>query len=269
MKTTITLLKNPSIKLTLDFKSLVGIVFGAILVVFAVWSWIEPRLSSDSQLEIIKQQVVGTEVIIEGKTLPEQTVRLIFQDNIVDQTRSDRNGAFAFVIASPSEGEHNYVLETCDKTENNCVKTKTKILVTQENQEQTNPSISEKEYFVERVVDGDTIILSSGERIRYIGVDSPEIDDNACYSQESKLKNQELVEGKQVKLEKDVSDKDRYGRLLRYVYIDDQMVNELLVKEGVAIAKEYPPDVKYQNRFLELESEAQKNQFGMWSACDL
>jgi len=268
MKTTITLLKNPSIKLTLDFKNLVGIVFGVILVVFAVWSWIEPRLSSASRLEIIKQQVVGTEVIIEGKTLPEQTVRLIFQDNIVDQTRSDRNGAFAFVIASPSEGEHNYVLETCDKTENNCVKTKTKILVTQENQEQTNPSISEKEYFVERVVDGDTIVLSSGERVRYIGIDAPEIDDNACYSQESKQKNQELVEGKQVKLEKDVSDKDRYGRLLRYVYIDDQMVNELLVKEGIAIAKEYPPDVKYQNRFLELEAEAQKNQLGRWSACD-
>jgi len=268
MKTTITLLKNPSIKLTLDFKNLVGIVFGVILVVFAVWSWIEPRLSSASRLEVVKQQVVGREVIIEGKTIPQQTVRLLFQDKEVNRTKSDLNGAFAFIIESPSEGEHDYVLEACDKSESACVKTKTKVLVTQENQNQTNPSISEKEYFVERVVDGDTIVLSSGERVRYIGIDAPEIDDNACYSQESKQKNQELVEGKQVKLEKDVSDKDRYGRLLRYVYIDDQMVNELLVKEGIAIAKEYPPDVKYQNRFLELEAEAQKNQLGRWSACD-
>ena len=100
---------------------------------------------------------------------------------------------------------------------------------------------------VSKVVDGDTIQLSDGRKVRYIGIDTPETVHPSkaveCYGQEASVKNKELVLGKTVGLEKDVSDTDRYGRLLRYVYLDGIMINDLLVKEGFAKASSYPPDV--------------------------
>ena len=82
---------------------------------------------------------------------------------------------------------------------------------------------------------------------------------------EAWLANRELVEGKRVRLERDVSDTDRYGRLLRYVYIDDISVNAELVKRGLAHAKAYPPDTKYQEYLEKLEAEARLANRGIWS----
>jgi micrococcal nuclease len=123
-------------------------------------------------------------------------------------------------------------------------------------------------YLVKRIIDGDTIELETGEKVRYIGIDAPE-KDKECFSLESSLKNTELVLGKYVRLEKDKSETDRYGRLLRYVYIEDVFINELLVKEGYAKAVAYKPDTKFQIQLHKADLEARNNKKGMWGECTL
>src|SRR3989344_4483216 len=122
-----------------------------------------------------------------------------------------------------------------------------------------------------RVVDGDTVVIEGGQTVRYIGIDTPETVHPQkmveCFGREAANKNKELVEGKLVQLEKDVSKVDKYGRLLRYVYVDDIFVNELLVKEGFAHASSYPPDVKYQDLLNNTQKEAQSQNKGLWAGC--
>lgn len=115
---------------------------------------------------------------------------------------------------------------------------------------------------VVKVVDGDTIVIENGYHVRYIGVDSPEADE--LYYSEAKQMNADLVEGKQVRLEADVTDKDKYGRLLRYVYADDVFVNAEMVRQGGAWASAYPPDVKYQVYLEAMENEARQLKRGFW-----
>src|SRR4030042_548838 len=95
-----------------------------------------------------------------------------------------------------------------------------------------------------QVVDGDTIIITGGYHVRYIGIDAPEKGET--YYLEATQLNKELIEGESIRLEKDISEKDKYGRLLRYVYVDDTFVNAEIVRLGYAYAKAYPPDIKYQ-----------------------
>ncbi len=119
-----------------------------------------------------------------------------------------------------------------------------------------------------RVIDGDTIEIEGGQKVRYIGMDTPELSGSVgCFAQEAYSQNRQLVEGKEVRLEKDVSDKDRYGRLLRYVYVEDQFINDILVRTGHALEKAYPPDIKYQNQFKDAEREARENNVGLWNSC--
>jgi micrococcal nuclease len=124
---------------------------------------------------------------------------------------------------------------------------------------------------VARVIDGDTIELQGGARVRYIGMDTPETVDPGkpvgCYGPEASARNKALVEGKTVQLEKDVSETDRYGRLLRYVYLNGTMINEQLVAEGYAMSSTYPPDVKYQDRILAAQHTAQAADKGLWGGC--
>jgi micrococcal nuclease len=126
-------------------------------------------------------------------------------------------------------------------------------------------------FIVSRVIDGDTIELQNGEKVRYIGIDTPETIDPRkvvqCFGKEASAKNKELVEGKEVRLEKDISERDKYGRLLRYVYVGDVFVNEKLVAEGYAHAFTYPPDVKFSQLFLEKERLARENKLGLWGRC--
>ncbi|PIR87484.1 MAG: hypothetical protein COU11_00500 [Candidatus Harrisonbacteria bacterium CG10_big_fil_rev_8_21_14_0_10_49_15] len=123
---------------------------------------------------------------------------------------------------------------------------------------------------VKRVVDGDTVELSDGRRVRYIGIDTAELSESSqpqrCYAQTATAKNRELVEGKEVSLERDVSDVDRYGRLLRYVYVGDTSVNDALVRRGYADVSTYPPDVKYVDKFLASERYARENNLGFWGS---
>ncbi|MCX6793554.1 MAG: thermonuclease family protein [Candidatus Gottesmanbacteria bacterium] len=127
---------------------------------------------------------------------------------------------------------------------------------------------------VVHVVDGDTIKVETGETVRYIGIDSPETVDPRkpvqCYGKEASDKNKQLVEGKIVELEKDISEKDKYGRLLRYIWLGESLINEVLVRDGYAHSSSYPPDVKYQSRFVEAERLARQEQKGLWgSVCSM
>lgn len=118
---------------------------------------------------------------------------------------------------------------------------------------------------VQRVIDGDTIEIDGGLRVRYIGMDTPEIRPRTePLGREAEAKNRELVGGKMVKLEKDVSETDRYSRLLRYVWVDSTFVNAELVRLGYARAVSYPPDVKYQDLLRRLEREAREAGRGLW-----
>jgi len=119
---------------------------------------------------------------------------------------------------------------------------------------------------VVQVIDGDTITVAGGYRVRYIGIDTPEVyPEKEAYGTEAWQANRLLVEGKEVRLERDVSQTDKYGRLLRYVYVDDILVNAELVKQGLAEAKAYPPDTKYQDLLEELEAEAKEAGRGIWT----
>lgn len=124
-----------------------------------------------------------------------------------------------------------------------------------------------QEVWVERAIDGDTIVLQGGERVRYIGIDAPEMDEP--FGREAWRTNRELVEGKRVRLERDISERDRYGRLLRYVFVGELLVEGELVRNGLARAKAYPPDTKYQARLQALEEEAQEARRGLWGASSL
>jgi micrococcal nuclease len=89
-----------------------------------------------------------------------------------------------------------------------------------------------------------------------------------CFGREASNRNKELVEGKTVFLEKDISETDRFGRLLRYVYLEDgQMVNEVLVLEGYAQVSTFPPDVKHQPRFTVAQQQASSANRGLWGRC--
>lgn len=125
--------------------------------------------------------------------------------------------------------------------------------------------------FVQRVIDGDTIEIEGGERVRYIGVNTPESVDPRrkmqCFGKEAAAYNVKLVEGKRVRLEADVEDRDRYGRLLRYVWLGDTMINEQLVADGYAQIMTIPPNVKYVERFRVAQTEAREVKRGLWEKC--
>jgi micrococcal nuclease len=113
------------------------------------------------------------------------------------------------------------------------------------------------------ITDGDTIkVLFRDEEydVRYIGINTPEIPHGDSPGEECGMQatdaNRALVAGQTVRLERDVSDKDGFGRFLRYVYIGDLMVNEMLVRAGWAEVVSYPPDTREFENFKELEQEA-------------
>ncbi len=132
---------------------------------------------------------------------------------------------------------------------------------------------SGEQYLVLGVVDGDTIDVQIGgarTRVRYIGINTPETvhptRGTECFGAEASARNRALVAGQFVRLEKDVSETDKYGRLLRYVYVGDVLVNEVLVAEGYANVSTYPPDVRYTERFRVAEAAARTAGKGLWGA---
>jgi micrococcal nuclease len=133
-------------------------------------------------------------------------------------------------------------------------------------------------YLVTRVIDGDTIVLENGTHIRYIGINTPETKDPRkpveYFGKEASAENTKLVLNKKVRLEYDVQKIDKYGRTLAYVYLpirdaqgkeDEIFVNAWLVENGFARVSTYPPDVKYQDKFRELERKAREGKKGLWA----
>lgn len=125
---------------------------------------------------------------------------------------------------------------------------------------------------VTRVVDGDTIIVNLNgkeERVRLIGIDTPEsvhpdISKNLPEGKTAYEFTKSKLEGKEVVLEFDVQERDKYGRLLAYVYIDGVMFNKTLLEEGYAKVATYPPNVKYVDEFTEIQKVARENNKGFW-----
>lgn len=124
-----------------------------------------------------------------------------------------------------------------------------------------------KKVKIEDVIDGDTIIIQGGERVRYIGINTPEKEEP--YFSQAKELNKKLVLGKKVKLEFDVQKRDRYGRLLAYVWTDGILVNKILVEEGLAVSETIQPNVKYQSIILQAQKDARNKCKGLWkSLCE-
>lgn len=127
------------------------------------------------------------------------------------------------------------------------------------------------------VVDGDTIELHNGKTVRFIGIDTPETVDPrraiGCFGKEAGLETKDLLNGKEVIMQKDVSETDKYGRLLRYVFLPLEegqilFVNDYLVRKGFATVVTFPPDVKFNEQFRLAEQEAREYRRGLWGKCE-
>ena len=135
---------------------------------------------------------------------------------------------------------------------------------------------------IKRAVDGDTLVLENNERVRLIGIDTPEMHESSKLNRDAQRSGQDvqtikqlgrrsyeftkkLVEGKRVRLEFDVERFDKYKRILAYVYLaDGTFVNAKIVEEGYASLMTYPPNVKYADLFLKLYRQARENKRGLW-----
>lgn len=117
-------------------------------------------------------------------------------------------------------------------------------------------------YIVAKVEDGDTIILSNEETVRLLGINAPERGESCSKEVAERLR--ELVEGKKVRLEKDIEDRDMYNRLLRYVYIDNVFVNAEMIEEGYALVYLYNDTLKHKDLLIGAENKAKMAKRCMW-----
>jgi micrococcal nuclease len=145
--------------------------------------------------------------------------------------------------------------------------------------ESSNPqeTVSLEEAKITRVIDGDTVELSDGRRLRMIGINTPEnTSKTEPYGKEASDYTKSMLTGKTVFLEKDVSDVDRYGRLLRIIWLEkpsdisdseirEKMFNAILILGGYAEPYTFPPDVKYSKDFVKYAKEARAQKTSLWS----
>jgi endonuclease YncB( thermonuclease family) len=130
--------------------------------------------------------------------------------------------------------------------------------------------LSSIERKVKFVYDGDTILINNGDQIRYIGIDTPEMDYNRkeheFMAKAAKRFNERLIKGKKVRLETDIEKKDRYGRTLAYVFLQDgTMVNLKLIERGLARVMTTRSNKKYRSLFIEAQQRAMESRLGIWS----
>ena len=132
---------------------------------------------------------------------------------------------------------------------------------------------SNVDFYVSKVIDGDTIELSNGRIVRYIGIDTPELRERKGsiwvykpeeYGLQAEEANKKLVEGKKVTLEFDIVKTDKYNRWLAYVFVGNKMVNQELLRSGYATLYTYPPNVKYVEKLVAAQQEARDKKRGAW-----
>jgi len=121
---------------------------------------------------------------------------------------------------------------------------------------------SDSDCYVREVIDGDTVVLGDGNHVRLLGINTPEKGMYFCEEASEVL--EAMVLDRDVRLEMDVTDRDMYGRMLRYVFLGDLFVNLEMVKRGFANIYTCPPDVKYADDILEAERYARENNMGLW-----
>lgn len=140
-------------------------------------------------------------------------------------------------------------------------------------EKEESSSVSGQIYEVLRVVDGDTIQIDyhgTKEKVRFIGIDTPESvhpngEKNTEAGKIASNYTKELLTGKKVTLEFDVQERDKYGRLLAYVYLDGEMLNKKLLADGYAQVATFPPNVKYVDEFTKIQRQAKEEQRGLWA----
>ena len=128
-------------------------------------------------------------------------------------------------------------------------------------------------YDVVRVVDGDTLVIDyngTNEKVRLIGIDTPESvhpneEKNTEFGDMVSNYSKKMLTGKKVQVELDVEQRDKYGRLLAYLYLDGQMYNKVLLEKGYAKLATYPPNVKYVDEFTKIQKRARENKMGLWA----
>lgn len=192
-------------------------------------------------------------------------------NNLKNFSNTLASGISNDIDLSISNSISNFISTTFNET-NNSSKNNIDNSSTQYVSGNSTTNISEKLYKVTRVVDGDTIIIDyngTEERVRLIGIDTPEsvhpnAEKNTEFGKIASNFTKEKLENKHVKIELDVQERDKYGRILAYVYIDDVMYNKTLLKEGYAKIATYPPNIKYVDNFTEIQKEAKNNKKGLW-----
>ena len=146
--------------------------------------------------------------------------------------------------------------------------------VLSQNDIRVDQDINKAEWLVTDVIDGDTIEVLRADRVhrvRLLGIDTPEIKGSECFAYESKTKLNELIGNRLVRLEADMTqaDKDRYERLLRYVYLEGRDINLELIKEGYAREYTYKTEYSKQTSYIQTERQAYELKLGLWGKCDL
>lgn len=138
-------------------------------------------------------------------------------------------------------------------------------------EQQVDPAVADREYLVQRVVDGDTLLLANRDRVRLLGVDTPETvaPDRPVepFGKAAAEFTRLRVEGRRVRLGFDKERVDRFGRILAYVYLEDgSLLNEELIRAGLSEAQlQYPYSAAMKRRFRAAEAEAREAQRGLWS----
>jgi len=126
-------------------------------------------------------------------------------------------------------------------------------------------------YQVAKIIDGDTIELSGGKIIRYIGIDTPELakgkSENQCFAQQAKEINENLIKNKKVTIETDENEMDRFGRTLAYVFLDDLFVNQYLLEIGAGKHQQDTVNIKYQSMLTDAADKAHNQKTGLWQNC--
>ena len=197
---------------------------------------------------------------------------IIFNDSFINKNQDIANKKSEININKNSKENQNFSLDDTNKinseskdNENDFNKNSSDELKNSDTDQYKlyeNENFNDEGFTVVNIIDGDTVELKNKMRLRLIGINTPESD--MYFYEEAKKFMEILVKDKQVKLERDVTNKDIYGRYLRYVYLPNLFVNLEMVKCGFANAYTCPPDIKYTQLFLEAERNAREHEIGLW-----